>query len=201
MATPSIRQQTCVACHAHRTIDSTDSPHYSMLMHRRLPFATTGNFAMHVWKSAIVKAILLGACSGVLAWGASNNSSYANSVLNRSEADRCVGAACPNIGCVAGTCAPDNSCLSQEMLAYTCAPLKKPRNSKKCIKIISNAFAICGDPGSEANKTCSETSGNGCITEKTGDQDANGDCSPDFCTSDAGSCGPTSYTCTATGCE
>lgn len=148
-------------------------------------------------------SIVLGVITGWAAW---NQAGYAASLrpLDAAAAQSCLGGACPNVGCVDKTCGlfdPDRSCFTLAPTGFLCRPPSQPRGNTKCMQLVANSFARCGELNSEMGKTCSEESNGGCISQRSGDQEADKTCKDNACSQDAGSCGPTSYICTATACE
>ncbi len=144
----------------------------------------------------LTAALLTGGLCGALCFLASDRAVSRAHWLSQTELHGALAGACPNIGCETERCRTDMSCTVVALSYYLCVPL-----NTKCFKIATNNFARCGAPGSQNGFTCSETSGAGCVIQKSGDQNDQGQCSATSCTMDAGTCGTTSYTCTATACS
>ncbi len=136
-------------------------------------------------------AVLAGVLCGAWLQGVS---AARAAVMSRTEADLTLGGACPNRGCENKTCA-NTGCTATEEFCSTVA------NTTKCRKTLKNNYAKCGAAGSQQGFTCSETSQGGCVTVKVGDQTADKKCPEAQCASDGGTCGDTSFKCTATACE
>lgn len=120
--------------------------------------------------------------------------------LERLELSESLGG-CPNTGCESQSCNTNGSCIKQGLFYFACSKFRNSSGTDKCLKLISNPFARCGDPGSKTGFSCSETSGGGCVSQKLGDLNGEGECTATSCTVASGTCGNTKYTCTATGCE
>jgi hypothetical protein len=153
--------------------------------------------------SATVLAVYFGLTTGWVAWSQTGLAAGLQR-LDGAAASQCLGGACPNVGCKDKTCGltdTDSSCFTRSPTGFLCRPPLIPRGNTKCMQLVANAFARCGDLNSETGKTCTESSNGGCITQKSGDQEADKTCKDTACSADAGSCGPTSYICTATACE
>ena len=153
------------------------------------------NSAARVALLTIVIGCLIGSLTAI---GVPPGAGSKARVLSLQELQQSLGGSCPDRGCENKTCAT-TGCSSTEQFCT------KVASTTKCRKTLKNNYARCGAKGSKTGFTCTESSGNGCVTIKVGDQvpgqgGAPATCPETACDDDGGSCGDTWFTCTATAC-
>ena len=138
-------------------------------------------------------SVLLGGWIGTLFLCLQPGIAMDSRFLAEEEIQSSVGGACPDSKCANETCA-NTGCTPQEVFC------EKVNGTTKCRKTLKNNFARCTLPGKSKGFSCEETSVNGCVTIKVGDQVAN-KCLEAYCSSDSGTCGSTRYNCRDKACE